>query len=61
MNEVDTAAFFISVCYAPWFLRSYLANNSPSNELLAIKSAFIFKDQFPKLGQAMLTLVTSNL
>jgi hypothetical protein len=54
MNEVDTAPFFISICYALWFLRSYLANNSPSNELLAIKSAFIFKDQFPKLGQAML-------
>ncbi len=55
MNEVDTAAFFISICYASWFLRSYLVNNPPSNELLAIQSAFIFKDQFPKLGQAMLS------
>jgi hypothetical protein len=55
MNEVDTAAFFISICYVPWFLSSYLANNSPTNELLAIKSAFIFKDQFPKIGQAVLS------
>jgi hypothetical protein len=55
MNEVDTAAFFISICYASWFLKSYLVNKSPSNELPAIKSAFIFKDQFPKFGQALLS------
>ncbi len=56
MNEVHGYCSFLHfICYAPWFLRSYLANNSSSNELLAIKSAFIVKDQFPKLGQAMLS------
>lgn len=51
---LETAAFFISVCYAPWFLKSYLVDKSPSNDLAAIKSAFHIKEQYPKLGQALL-------
>jgi hypothetical protein len=48
------AAFFISVCYAPWFLKSYVVEKSPFNDLAAIKSAIQIKDHYPKLGQALL-------
>ena len=39
-NMVENAAFFITICYAPWFLKSYLVNKSTSNDINAIKSAF---------------------
>ena len=34
MNEeektmLETAAFFISICYAPWFLKSYMVVKAP--------------------------------
>jgi hypothetical protein len=49
MNEektmVETAAFFVSVCYAPRFLKSYyLVDKAPYNDLSAFKSAFHIKD-----------------
>jgi uroporphyrinogen-III decarboxylase len=53
-NLLKHAAFFISVCYAPWFLKSYVVEKSPFNDLAAIKSAFQIKDHYPKLGQALL-------
>jgi hypothetical protein len=49
MNEektmVETAAFFVSVCYAPRFLKSYyLVDKALYNYLSAFKSAFHIKD-----------------
>jgi hypothetical protein len=32
---METAALFISICYAPWFLKSYMVNKAPSNDLSA--------------------------
>jgi hypothetical protein len=37
---METAALFISICYAPWFLKSYMVTKAPSNDLSAIKSSF---------------------
>lgn len=60
MNEeertmVETAAFFVSICYAPWFLKCYLADKAPKNDLEAFKDAFNIQDQYPKLGHALLS------
>ncbi len=59
MNEeektmLETAAFFISICYAPWFLNSYMVVKAPSNDLAAFKSAFHIEAQYPKLGRLCL-------
>ena len=58
MNEkekmVKTVAFFVSVCYGPWFLKSYMVDKSTSNNLGAFKSSFDIRDYYPKLGQALL-------
>lgn len=51
---LETAAFFVAICYAPWFLKSYLVEQSSSNDLSAIKSSFHIKEHYPKLGQALL-------
>ena len=51
---LETAALFISICYAPWFLKSYMVAKAPSNDLSAIKSSFHIKDHYPRLGQALL-------
>lgn len=51
---VDTASFFISIWYTPWFLKAYLTEKAPNNDLSALKEAFSIKDQYPKLGQALL-------
>jgi uroporphyrinogen-III decarboxylase len=42
---LETAALFISSCYAPWALMSYMVAKAPSNVLSAIKSAFQIKAQ----------------
>ena len=60
MNEeekkmVKTAAFFVCVCYGPWFLKSYMADKSTSNDLAAFKSSFDIRNHYPKLGQAFLS------
>ena len=51
---LETAALFISSCYAPWALMSYMVAKAPSNVLSAIKSAFQIKDHYPRLRQALL-------
>jgi hypothetical protein len=51
---LETAALFISICYAPWALKSYMVVKAPSDDLSAIKSAFHIKDHYPRLGQALL-------
>jgi hypothetical protein len=44
---LETAAHFISICYAPQALKSYMVTKAPSNVLSAIKSAFQIKDHYP--------------
>jgi hypothetical protein len=51
---LETAALFISICYAPWFIKFYMVTKAPSNDLSAIKSSFHIKDHYPRLGQALL-------
>ena len=51
---METAALFISICYAPWFLQSYMVTKAPSNDLSAVKSSFHIRDHYPRLGQALL-------
>ena len=60
MNEkekkmVKIEAFFVSVCYGPWFLKSYMVDKSTSNDLAAFKSSFDIRDHYPKLGKALLS------
>ena len=60
MNEEDkkmvkTASFFVSVCYGPWFLKSYMVDKLHSNNLTAFKSLFDIRDHYPKLGQTLLS------
>ncbi len=50
---LETAAHFISICYAPWASLNMVAK-APSNVLSAIKSAFQIKDYYPRLRQALL-------
>ena len=38
-NVIETAAFFTSVWYATWFLKSYLVAKSPSNDLAAFQNS----------------------
>ena len=54
---LETAALFISSCYAPWALMSYMVAKAPSNVLSAIKSAFQIKDHYPRLRQALLASI----
>jgi hypothetical protein len=52
---LETVALFISICYAPWFIKfTWLPTKAPSNDLSAIKSSFHIKDHFSRLGQALL-------
>ncbi len=51
---LETAAHFISICYAPWALKSYMVAKAPSNVLSVIKSTFQIKDHHPRLRQDLL-------
>jgi hypothetical protein len=48
---LETAALFISICYAPWFI---MVTKASSDDLSAIKTSFHIKDHYPRLGQALL-------
>lgn len=50
---VQTSSFFISVCYAPWFLKSYIGFKAPANDLAAIKASAALKDDYPTLSVAL--------
>ncbi|XP_065658092.1 uncharacterized protein LOC136082603 [Hydra vulgaris] len=56
-KKIETAAFFTSVWYAPWFLKSYLVASSPSNDLAACKNAFCIKEKYPNLGSALVASI----
>jgi hypothetical protein len=58
---LETAAHFISICYAPWALKSYMVAKAPSNVLSAIKSGFQIKDHYPRLRQALLAGMQHHL
>jgi hypothetical protein len=51
---LETKALFISICYAPWFLKFYMVSKALSNDLSAIKCSFHIKDHYLWLGQALL-------
>ena len=51
---LETAAHFISICYALQALKSSMVTKAPLNVLSAIKSAFQIKDHYPRLRQALL-------
>ncbi len=56
MNEeekkmLETASYFVSICYAPWFLKSYL---SQANDLEAIKTSFTISESYWNLGQSFI-------
>ena len=40
---VEIASYFVSICYAPWFLKSYL---SQANDLEAIKTSFTISESY---------------
>src|SRR6218665_1520151 len=50
---VQTSSFFISVCYAPWFLKSYIGFKIPANDLAAIKASAALKDDYATLSLAL--------
>jgi hypothetical protein len=54
---METAALFISICYAPWFLKSYMVNKAPSNDPSAVKSSFHIRDHYPRLRQDLLASI----
>ncbi len=54
---METVALLVSICYAPWFLQSYIVTKAPSNYLSAIKSSFHSRDHYPRLGQALLASI----
>ncbi len=37
---VETASYFVSICYAPWLLKSYLSQKVLVNNLAAFKTIF---------------------
>ena len=41
MEEI--ASYFVSICYAPWFLKSYL---NQANDLKAIKTSFTISQSY---------------
>jgi hypothetical protein len=48
MNEeekkmVETASYFVSICYAPWFLKFYL---SQANDFEAIKTSLTISESW---------------
>ena len=57
---VETAAFFVSICYGPWFLKSYFVDKATCNDLVAYKAAFIIRDQYPKLGAALINSMQNH-
>jgi len=52
---VEIASYFVSICYAPWFLKSYL---SQANDLKAIKTSFTISQSYWNLGQSF--ILSSN-
>jgi hypothetical protein len=45
---LETAALFISSCYAPWALNYYMVAKALSNDLSATKSDFPYQGSLPK-------------
>lgn len=50
---VNKAAFLVSICYAPWFLKSYMSDTATANDLMAYKSSYDIADEYPNLGAAL--------
>jgi hypothetical protein len=52
---VETASYFVSICYAPWFLKSCIGYKASANDLAAFKTGFILSKFYPKLAQSLLS------
>ena len=52
--QIKQAAFFVAVCYAPWFLKSYLVEKATNNDLESFKTSHCIADEFPNLGAALI-------
>ncbi len=48
---VEIASYFDSICYAPWFLKSYL---SQANDLEAMQSSFSVSGSYWNLEQSFI-------
>jgi len=51
---VETASYFVSICYAPWFLKSYLGYKASAYVLSAFKASFTLSESYPKLASSLL-------
>jgi hypothetical protein len=51
MVEITTGSYFVSICYAPWFLKSYL---SQANDLKAVITSFTISQSYCNLGQSFI-------
>ncbi len=48
---VEIASYFVSICLAPWFLKSYL---SQADDLEVIKTSFTISESYWNLGQSFI-------
>ena len=55
MVEIASYWYFVSIFYAPWFLKSYL---SQANDLKAIKTSFTISQSYWNLGQSFILQAT---
>ncbi|XP_065646356.1 uncharacterized protein LOC136076810 [Hydra vulgaris] len=54
-KEVETCAFIVAVCYAPWYLKSRCAEHAVLNDFNAFKAAYVIKDEFnADIGNALI-------
>ena len=60
-SRIKQAAFFVAVCYAPWFLKSYVVDKSTRNDLEAFKSSHHIQEEFPELGKALIKSMRRHL
>ena len=53
-NMMKKAALVVCLFYGPWFLKSYVVEKSPNNDLESFKQAFALQKVYPDLGRALL-------
>ncbi len=50
----ETASYFVSICYAPWFLKFSLSQKVSANDLEAIKTSFTISESYWNLGESFI-------
>ena len=53
-SMVSKASMFTGICYAPWFLQSYIGERAPSNDLEAFKVSLEFQRSYGSVGLAVM-------